>query len=656
MSDSASTTGLSDEKKSLSQTFPKGSCQACGFKLHKSDKHRKCYKCLGTLHNMSQCSHCAGLSRGTFFKRHRAQNYFLQHSEWPQSLESLSGSGTPNPHAQRARSDALTLAAAHEFTLADQQPDQEVEGEDAGELEEEDVTIVHEDPPTSSQAEPVEIIQSEEFKTFFSQFLQAQKSKRPPPTKQVSSTPATSVPSKRKAPGPSKGSKLPSKAPKLDLHDEPVIKSMRSDIDTMGSKLDLILSKLSGSEPNIRPTPSSLSIPPPEVTSEEEEEDSLSETGTSFESPALDTNLSRTASRSIWLSGLGDICPSLPEVVQPETSSSKSPHFKLLKKKSERPLMPFLPEVSDACKDAAALVKPATCFKRINAFYKTSGFEEQQLLGPRSVPSVLSGEVSSKNLSALGLSEASNRLHLQSKWGPKEQMAIASHTQATAYLRITNNLQLSLSSLEDQLEQSKVKLDLLSSREFHSSQDKAGVQEVIEDLLHKFNVMSLAVTDLSHSNVDLLQASSFQYVKSVQDRADSWIQSTDLPKSVKAAVVKSKVELPTPGVASPLPIISGEAQKTLRDFVSTRKAQNEKTALLKAIKAPVSHTAPNPASRPSTKSPLQQQFAQWQRSQSSWSAPSSRGSRGGRGTGRGSRGRASSRQPFSKGRASQSKQ
>ena len=90
-------------------------------------------------------------------------------------------------------------------------------------------------------------------------------------------------------------------------------------------------------------------------------------------------------------------------------------------------------------------------------------------------------------------------------------MSLESSRFAGAYLRLSNNFQLALTSLEAQLEQCKLKADLIGSKSFESQKDKSMVQNDMEDLIHKFNVMSLAIKDMGNSNGDLLQPASFQY-------------------------------------------------------------------------------------------------------------------------------------------------
>lgn len=86
-SDESYVVGLSDKQRSCPSPIPKGSCQACGYKLHPNDKHRKCYKCLRGLHDMNNCGHCKKLSKSAFYRRRRAQDTFREKGAWPSTLE-----------------------------------------------------------------------------------------------------------------------------------------------------------------------------------------------------------------------------------------------------------------------------------------------------------------------------------------------------------------------------------------------------------------------------------------------------------------------------------------------------------------------------------------------------------------------------------------
>lgn len=322
--------------------------------------------------------------------------------------------------------------------------------------------------------------------------------------------------------------------------------------------------------------------------------------------------------------------------------------------------MPFLQEVSQACMEAS-LLDAKSNVRQVESFYRTSTLEETQLLAARHVPACLAAEVPHKALSSVGLSEAHNRLSPQTKWGVKEQLALSAHSNACAFLRMTNNFQLSLSAMESQLESCKLQVELLAAKSFQSEQEKEGVNEITDELIHKFNIMSLALTDMQHTNVDLLNTSAFQYGKSLKDRADAWIQATDLPKPVKQAVSKISMDTPTAGSSKPLQVISSEAQKVVTDFVTGRKERNERAALMKAIK-------PSPPPKPAQqkqqqqqsafKSPLMQQFLNWQKSQSTWQPQrgGARGGRGGRGAARGKGRGFTQQQPFSKGQGRGQKQ
>ena len=71
-------------------------------------------------------------------------------------------------------------------------------------------------------------------------------------------------------------------------------------------------------------------------------------------------------------------------------------------------------------------------------------------------------------------------------------------------LDYANNFQLALTSLEAQLEKCRLNADLLATKTFQNQDDKTMVQVNMEDLIHEFNIMSLAVKDLNNTNADFL--------------------------------------------------------------------------------------------------------------------------------------------------------
>jgi hypothetical protein len=432
----------------------------------------------------------------------------------------------------------------------------------------------------------------------------------------------------------------------------------------MGSKLDLILSKLSApsgpalSPPIRRPVPKGL---PSGFRVEEDIED---DAGSGFDPWASSSNigdpvggssmsLSRRASRRIWVTGLDEVCPDVP-VVSTVPPPRQTPHFKLMKQKKEEDLMPFLPEVSQQCLEAS-LVEALPPLRNIEKFYKTSISEEKQLLNIRHVPKCLAAQVPEKSLQAPGLSEQQNRLQAKSKWGLKERLALESHRQSCAYLRLTNNFQLALSLLEKQLDDCKLQVELLNSRSFNDAEDREGVMEVTDSLMHRFNVMSLAVTDASYTNVDFLKTASYQYGKSLKDRADSWIQSTTLPAPVKQGLLKVDLATPVEDATQPLHIISLDAQKVITDFAQDKRQRLDMQVVQKVLNKPSTGAKPKAPQhkkkqqQPQSSSPSWQEFQQWQREQSSWGGQGARG-RGGNNQGKGQfKGNKSGKQPFPKG-------
>ena len=98
---------------------------------------------------------------------------------------------------------------------------------------------------------------------------------------------------------------------------------------------------------------------------------------------------------------------------------------------------------------------------------------------------------------------------------------------------LCNNFQLALTSLEAQLEKCRLNADLLGTKTFQSQDDKTMVQGNMEDLIHEFNIMSLAVKDLNNTNADFLVAASHQYGLAAKSRANAWVEASSLPKPIK---------------------------------------------------------------------------------------------------------------------------
>jgi len=449
---------------------------------------------------------------------------------------------------------------------------------------------------------------------------------------------------------------VPSKQPRFDLTKDENFQSLKSDVDNMSSKLDAILHKLSGASEPSRPTRPSRPLVPPSVQ-EGDADDDVSE----FDPWASSSNVgeaaagsstwsfSRRAARNIWISGLHEVCPDVPKVSS-GPAPRKSAHFKLLKQKKETDLMPFLPEVSDQCLEAS-LVEAQPPLRHIERFYKTSESEEKQLLNIRSVPKCLTAQVPEKALQTPGLSEQQSRLHPKSKWGVKERLAWDAHRESCSYLRLTNNMQLSLTALESQLEDCRLQVELLSSRS-SEEEDRTSVDQATESLIHRFNVMSLALTDLSYMNVDFLKLASYQYGKSLKDRADAWIQSTTLPVPVKQGLTKSDLATPVEGASVPLHIISNDAQKLIKDYAEDKKERSDKAVVQKMLAKPNPPQKQSQAKKTQPKqtqfgadSPLMQEFDQWRRKQGGWSNQGKKANQKGQ-----AKGKQSQKQPFSKGK------
>ena len=371
--------------------------------------------------------------------------------------------------------------------------------------------------------------------------------------------------------------------------------------------------------------------------------------------PASEENLSRRAARDMWLVALPEVCPDLPPLKE-EKSTSKNKFFKTLKQKKEHPIMPFIPEVSDFCVscDKSRLTN---VLKSVESHYETEEHVESQLLALRTVPTAVSKEVPPKNLKESGASESNIRLDPKTRVGTQERLSLESARFSHAYVRICNNFQLALASMESQLEKCKLQADLLGSKSFTNESDKFKVQEAVEDMISNFNIMSLAVKDLNTANGDFLQVAAQQYRSSAQGRADAWIEAMALPRGVKKELGKFKLDEPSTGPSStPLKVVSSQAESLISSFVEDRKDKNERAVLLKSLRVQTGRGGRGRArgrGQPRHRSPLQAQYQRYQefaRPQPSWGSARGRGNNRGanRGNQRGGRARGRGQnQPFS---------
>lgn len=647
----------------------------CMCKLPENDTHLKCFKCLGPYHLISGCGPCQELPPSSITLRKKAQNIFLTTNKWPSSLEAVASSEGSYVTSKTHLGASTSAEVPHEQQsdqnqVTNQDTNQNIveEGEeDVMEVEQEIETL--EDP--AGGVHPSEGDEGEMFQRFKAFMARGQEFTRGP-----------------KRPQPSGGA-IPKK-PKFDIEEVPQFKQLKSQVQNIDTKMDLIINKLSsGSAPepvherstdsprgrgarqktsriNVRQDTNTMS----ELNVEDlvEGDDEVIEVWSQGEYEQPDDwegeeswlnqenevipdkdILSRRAARNLWLAGLSEVCPNIP-AVKPVKASSTRVYFKSLKEKEDKLCMPFLSDVMDVCVETQ-VKKIKNILPRFETFYPTDKSMEAQLFSPRNVQYTLAKEVPLKNLKEQGMKQDVNRLNPKTHFGLQEKMAIESSQYAEAYLRLSNNFQLACMSLEKIVEKCQLQASLLGSKVFKHDKDKQEVQESMEVLIHQFNIMSLAIKDIDFTNGDFLTAAAHQYATSAQNRTSAWVEASSLPKAVKKQLLSFDPDTAKQGSVDHLNILSKDAENFLQTFVANRKDQDERQVLLKSLKTP--HPKQTQQSKPQYKTPLQENFQEYTRAQTSWNSErgsrgSSRGNRGGkRSRGRG-RGRANSR-PFPKG-------
>ena len=669
------------------ETEKKNVCLKCKARLHYKDTHLSCFRCLGAFHPVGNCGACSKLSISARNRRRKAMNIFLATGSWPKSLDAVDNSSyksilakakkspaiveeeasTSKPQGGENELSVLEKSVAPEVVpnLLDEEGDNDqsnlktllgVEGAEAPEEHVETDVVVVDLPPPPPEEDPTKMF--EEFQLFMKQRSEIKRKagmdNQPPPPKN----------------------------PRVDLSKEPLITNLQSQVSSVDTKLNVLLSRLPAPPPSvdkskgaIPKTPKTpyvipkkgdslriedletgpdLVIPPEGDKTDEviEEGDKVEGEGDELdEEDDLDIDpyddvtevnppesISKRASRNIWLAALPEICPDLPQL-KPVKTSEKGKFFKTMKQKKENPLMPFIPEINEICVDACTAKTKKVNVSNIEKFYETDQTYEQQLLGLRSVPSALSKEVHPKHIKGSGSSEQNARLNPKNKYGVQERLSLESLRFAGAYLKLCNNFQLALTSLESQLEKCKLQADLLGSKPFESDKDKQTVQTEMEDLIHGFNVMSLAIKDMSNTNGDFLSAASQQYGLSARSRATAWVEAASLPKGVKKEILLCDLQEPDEVSTKPLHIISPEAQSVLKNYVSERKEKTERAVLVKSLRGNNNQRGKqrgNKQGRSSFKNPQQyQQFQEFTKAQTSWNNRGRGNQRGGNTRGRG---------------------
>ena len=598
-----------------------------------------CFKCLGAFHSINECGPCLKLGTSARARRTKAMNIYLDTGSWPKNLDSVDSSsykgkvktkkslkvveeevsmGTSTPHGEEANTlleTDLGPDAGNEDLHDTETPDtDELQGAVGPEPNTEEIVIVGESGPNVNKIETDE----ETFKEF-QDYIKKQ---------------ALLKALKRKG---HEEVEPPSKNPKIDLTKDPVITNLQTQVSSVDVKLNMLLERFPAPPPGqtpLLPPPShpvdkskgaipkipkipkkkpietvSTSLKVEELQGEEEdlvthvegkpdeieveyrgdegegdeEEEEDIDPYDDIDPHSVSENLSKRASRNIWLSALPEVCPDLPQV-KPLKSSGKNKFFKSVKEKKTYPLMPFIPEVTDICMELSSVKSKTSNLQQIEKFYETEQEFEKQLLGCRSVPAALSKEVPPRHIKTSGASEYNARLNPKDKFGTQEKMSLESSRFAGAYLRLSNNFQLALTSLEAQLEQCKLKADLIGSKSFESQKDKSMVQNDMEDLIHKFNVMSLAIKDMGNTNGDLLQAASYQYGFAAKSRAAAWVEASSLPKDIKKQMLQCDPQPPVAESTVPLKVVSPEAETILTNYTSERKERTERAVLVKSLR------------------------------------------------------------------------
>lgn len=631
-------------------------CFKCKCKMMDGDGHIKCHKCLGPYHAMDSCQSCLELPSAIISRRKLLAKTYLQTGQW--SVVESAGSTTSKK--------SCTPPVIVNPDTVDQ--DQNVQGDEdiqEDEGDENDVEIVGETEPLENPSGGEDPEAGEMFEAF-KVFL-------------ASKTDANKGAPKRKPTGLIPNTNTNPKKQRVDVSQSQEFINLKSQVQGLDSKMDLLLNKLMptqgtpqggaiprGREGAIPKIPRLQTLDNPMVIADlhdmsqgddnedDEEYDPDLEWGpqeqAQDQSPEF---LSRRAAREIWLAGLPDLCPKLPMV--PVSQTTEKVFFKTLTQKKDKQVMPFVADVRDFCTEIQ-LKKYKNVVPQVEALYKTDDTTERQYLSPRLVPYALAKEVSFKALKEQGLKADQNRLAPKSNLGLQEKFALDLEKRSAAFLRVTNSFQLAFSAMGNVIEKCNLTAELLNSKVFVNKDDKKEVQESVEDLINNFNVLSLAVRDVDFTNGDFLTLAANQYSAASKLRTEAWVEATSLPKSVKKQLLTFDPDVPEKGSVGPLSIISKDAETFLTNFVQNRKDQDERSALLKSLKQPAPQkTQQAPKQQPQYKTPLNDQFQEFLKSQMTWGTGRGRGTpRGGRGGNRGKnrgkgRGRGNTR-PFPKGR------
>ena len=245
-------------------------------------------------------------------------------------------------------------------------------------------------------------------------------------------------------------------------------------------------------------------------------------------------DLGRGEKRKMFLQGLRNLVPELQHA--PMNEEMPSGHFSLLHIKQKTDKMPFLAEIfHQVAKSTDNQVRRRDFLKKVTHLYPTTQPAEGGLLKPRVIPKQLRPFVPASALQEPGASGFTARLKQNTLEGLKESLALASHDYATANLRLSNNLEIGVEVCNTLIEQNRGYLD-----EFKTLELPVQAKVALFQLNKNMTLLNNTVYDMKSSNNDFLNLSLNQYNKSLSDRRDAWVDSTNLAAGVKKELKSSE--------------------------------------------------------------------------------------------------------------------
>jgi hypothetical protein len=235
--------------------------------------------------------------------------------------------------------------------------------------------------------------------------------------------------------------------------------------------------------------------------------------------PELD--LGRLEKRKMFLSGLKTMVPDL-KITQPQVN--RSGRFGMLAQKPKENIMPFLTELFDQISLNSEVKDRRTRdpFNLLKKYYPTSEPAESGVLQGRDVPRELIDLVIPSRLVVPGASGRKAILKNSSAEGAKEEAAKVSLSQASGYIRLTNNLEIDsevMQTLSDQVQSIVSDLEKVCGL-------PAVAQAKVMQLSQKVRLMGKAVYDVRATNADFARCALSQYQIALNDRRSAWISAS----------------------------------------------------------------------------------------------------------------------------------